>query len=457
MQRIHTRLAATALVAATSSLHAASYFFSDGAMGPDFILHPSGYTGEGGVLRITVAARQGDFSLPALGAIERALRTWEQQQPTTGNILTDIGSEQLDFETLVLHEIGHCLGLAHNNAASESGLPLEDRDFAKGLPGPNGVLDIDRGPDGIEGTSDDLRADDVSLNWSNIADDPFILPAIVDPTTYAVRSAFPNINSRQVAASPAFVSVPDNTQSVMNQGQLNGESLRSLSHDDVAGIQIARAGLDRIAGTADDYDIEFDWLSALPGTATSEDVDIWIEFAPVAGGAASVLATFFTREGGLGGSAQMNACGCCIDRDIDPADRGGMLAHGVVVDADVVLPINRPWFFGDASDCNDNGITDDIDLQPGGLEIDCNRNGIPDSCDIEAGRLVDANNNGIGDACETCLGDVQGDGDVDFFDLNILLDRWGTTTSDGDVDFNGVVNFRDLDLMLSNWGASCDR
>ncbi|MCA9311338.1 MAG: hypothetical protein KDA21_09045 [Phycisphaerales bacterium] len=57
---------------------------------------------------------------------------------------------------------------------------------------------------------------------------------------------------------------------------------------------------------------------------------------------------------------------------------------------------------------------------------------------------------------EYCFGDADGDRDVDFADLEILLDLWGT--GDPSADFNGTgrIDFADLNILLDNWGNSCD-
>jgi probable HAF family extracellular repeat protein len=52
-------------------------------------------------------------------------------------------------------------------------------------------------------------------------------------------------------------------------------------------------------------------------------------------------------------------------------------------------------------------------------------------------------------------GDADGDGDVDFADLNLLLDQWQTAGPEADLDGSGFVDFSDLNLLLSRWGNAC--
>lgn len=59
----------------------------------------------------------------------------------------------------------------------------------------------------------------------------------------------------------------------------------------------------------------------------------------------------------------------------------------------------------------------------------------------------------------SCPGDTNGDGVVNFTDLNAVLSAFGTTGAPGftggDVNADGVVNFADLNLVLSNFGQDC--
>lgn len=58
-------------------------------------------------------------------------------------------------------------------------------------------------------------------------------------------------------------------------------------------------------------------------------------------------------------------------------------------------------------------------------------------------------------------GDCDGDRDVDFGDLNLVLGNFGLTgpagarALPGDINFDGVVNFSDLNLVLAFFGANC--
>jgi hypothetical protein len=52
------------------------------------------------------------------------------------------------------------------------------------------------------------------------------------------------------------------------------------------------------------------------------------------------------------------------------------------------------------------------------------------------------------------IGDLNGDGTVNVFDLSILLSDWGTNTATADLNHDGTVNVFDLSTLLSNWGQT---
>jgi hypothetical protein len=60
---------------------------------------------------------------------------------------------------------------------------------------------------------------------------------------------------------------------------------------------------------------------------------------------------------------------------------------------------------------------------------------------------------------EPCVGDVDGDRDIDLADLNRLLSDYGMTSGavyeDGDLDGDGDVDLGDLTILLSSYGLIC--
>ena len=48
--------------------------------------------------------------------------------------------------------------------------------------------------------------------------------------------------------------------------------------------------------------------------------------------------------------------------------------------------------------------------------------------------------------------DINKDGNVDVFDLSILLSKWDTTDASSDINKDGTVNILDLSVLLSKWG-----
>ena len=58
-----------------------------------------------------------------------------------------------------------------------------------------------------------------------------------------------------------------------------------------------------------------------------------------------------------------------------------------------------------------------------------------------------------------CMGDVNGDNQVNLSDLTVLLSHFGlvsgATMADGDLDGDGDVDLGDLAALLGRFGSSC--
>jgi hypothetical protein len=255
-------LAAAAMVPTAEPARGGAFIFAGTANGVDLVCHPAGYSGTQRAINVVVCINPASPNAAAMEiSVQNVVAVLNQRLVTSPNLFfggaTNIPASHIDFESTALHEVGHCVGLAHPNLATESGLPTADQDYTKSTQGPNGVFNVNAGVDGIKGSFDDQRSDDVNLHWFRRSNNnPLTIPAVVDSTTYARATAslpaghsFAANADRTVAGALGF----PNTEAVMNQGAFFVEAQRTLAADDVATLRYAMAGLDRLQGTADDY------------------------------------------------------------------------------------------------------------------------------------------------------------------------------------------------------------
>ncbi|MEL6766050.1 MAG: VPLPA-CTERM sorting domain-containing protein [Pseudomonadota bacterium] len=230
--------------------------------------------------------------------------TFNDLDPTVGNLdFGTIDTNQVDFESVLLHEMGHSLGLGHVNLASESGFTDQRANFTDSEPGADGVLTLNPGADNVIGSGDDVRGDDLNHNYFRIgSNDPFDtnLPNVIDSSTYT-RSFVDGSGASTLPSGDLYSANPDRavagvlgysaTEGVMQQGSFFGEVQRTLSADDVAGIRYAQSGFDHQQGTADDYVFTLQYVGFV------DNADITIDFDDTETGFA-VAQTSFNIFGG---------------------------------------------------------------------------------------------------------------------------------------------------------------
>lgn len=258
----------------TTSAVQAGAFISAGTTDPDRVTHPITYFGTGGVIQVGVCIDPASpIAADAEISIRNIITTFNELQPQNDNLKlgasNNIPVGEVDFESTALHELGHCIGLAHPNTASESGLVGADRNYTKTTQGADSTYDLDPGADTVRGSNDDLRDDDVNLHWFEIGvNDPFSIPGTVDGSTYSRElSDLPGGDTFAANADrdfAALLGLPP-TEAVMQQGAFSDEDQRALGFDDVATLRFGMSGVDEIAGNADDYTIELFYAGMTTG------------------------------------------------------------------------------------------------------------------------------------------------------------------------------------------------
>jgi hypothetical protein len=244
------------------------------------VAHPVSYNGTGGVISNKVCIVAGSTLAASLEIpVQNSIDRFNQLVAIEDNLLfgsdNDITSGSIDIESALMHEVGHCIGLAHPNIASGAGLSGSDTNYTKTTMGPNASFDIGIGADNVRGSADDVRGDDVNLHWFlKSSNNPFDAPnETMDQSDYSrdlvdlpAGSTFPANADRTVSS---LYDLPT-TEAIMQQGQASNEDQRALAGDDVNTLLFARSGIDHVSGTSDDYSLNL----VYGGISDDEDCNI---------------------------------------------------------------------------------------------------------------------------------------------------------------------------------------
>ena len=398
-------LVAFAVSLAAALPTAAGVFIGASESSPGRVTHPTGYTGGGGTLTVDVCVDPASPNAAAMElSVQNVVDTLNAREVLVGNLWfgtsNNVPSGSVDFESVALHEVGHCIGLAHSNLASESGLTGSDRDYVKSADGSDNTYDLDSGTDALRATGDDIRDDDTSFHYFDIStNDPFHLTAsVVDSTTYSRNLANLPGSDTYAAAAERSNNAPYSvfgTEAVMNQGTFFDEEQRLLTSDDVSALRYGMSGLDEIAGTSDDYVLQLNYVGL------TSSCDLKLEFDNAQTGFA-VCSVSWTRIG-------------------NPSSQ-----HDRITAANVYFNTGFSWYFNDETcgngifegteQCDDGGVTpNDGCSQTCEIDSGWQCSGVPSVCApicgnalVQTPETCDDGGTSPGDGCDAVCQEESG-------------------------------------------------
>lgn len=284
---------------------------------PGKVTHSGNYAGSGGerVMNVCLDPAAPPLSGSATQATANAVAEYNRLQGQLGNVVSaaSVGASGVDYESILMHELGHCVGLDHNVLGpSEVGCSLGGTCvnsptlfYTNSSTGANTVYDTAAGTDGARGTGDDSRGDDVARHWHRIGNNnPFVEPPVADRTTFVQSGGLPagdTFSEAVTSFSPCTQGTVISNTSLAN-GQLptsdvmmpvlcTNNVVRDLSPNDRSMFRVARAGFDGVAGNADDYTLRLNFQ----GTDQT-NCDIRIQF-PNGGGFFCQVSLFIYGNG----------------------------------------------------------------------------------------------------------------------------------------------------------------
>lgn len=164
--------------------------------------------------------------------------------------------------------------------------------------------------------------------------------------------------------------------------------------------------------------------------------------------ATALRTDFFADDAGGAFAFERTADGWVSLQDIAPQVLRTRIQFGTSAAIDHGVAAIGSWLDGE-----DRSATGSVSLyRP--VPTDCDANGLPDLCDIANGDLADQNLDGFADAC-LCVGDLNGDMQIDASDLGMVISRFGTQSDLADLNADGIVDQTDLGMLLQGFGIVC--